>query len=69
MGAVNGNLFVASFDAGNLKLSNTTDRVINIIEGISGDKKYGISRNAIFPKATRAISQLGPTSIFTLRES
>lgn len=69
MGAVNGNLFVASFDAGKLKLSNATNKVIDIIEGIGGEKKYGISRNAIFPKATRAISQLGPTSTFQLRES
>lgn len=68
MGAVNGNLFIPSFDAGRLKLFSVSNKVIDIISGVGGERKLSMSRYAMFPKATRAINQLG-SSGFQLKES
>lgn len=55
---VNGNIFVAEFDAGNLKLSNTSSKVMYPIGSLGGTIDNCISRTMILPKATKSIAQL-----------
>lgn len=55
---VRGNLFVSGYDAGNIKLSNTADKVMKILGTQEGIIDQAISRSMILPAASRSISQL-----------